>query len=89
MKDRQSGLTPVNEIMLRHLTQDEALPLLDKFLHDSYLANMPQVRIVHGKGTGTLRMMVLRYISGHPLVKSHRPAMPWEGGGGVTVAELS
>ena len=86
---QQLGPTPVNEVMLRHLTQDEALPLLDKFLHDAYMANLSQVRIVHGKGTGTLRLMVVRYLSSHPLVKNHRPGGYGEGESGVTIAELA
>jgi DNA mismatch repair protein MutS2 len=89
MKKHHPGLTPVNEVMLRHLTQDEALPVLDKFLHDAYMANLPEVRIVHGKGTGTLRLMVVRYLGAHPLVKGYRPGGYGEGGSGVTVAELA
>ena len=80
---------PVNEVRLRHLTIDEALPKLDQFLHDAYMAGLFQVRIIHGKGTGTLRNMVQKHLSSHPLVKSHRPGEYGEGGSGVTVAELS
>ena len=80
---------PVNEVRLRHLTIDEALPKLDQFLHDAYMAGLFQVRIIHGKGTGTLRSMVQKHLASHPLVKSHRPGEYGEGGSGVTIAELS
>ena len=80
---------PASEVHLRHLTIDEALPKLDQFLHDAYMAGLYQVRIIHGKGTGTLRSMVQQHLSSHPLVKSHRPGEYGEGGSGVTVAELS
>ncbi len=80
---------PGPEIMLRRLTVDEALIRLDKFLNDMYLAGLDSVRIVHGKGTGTLRLAVRRELARHPLVESFRQGDPWEGGEGVTVAYLS
>lgn len=80
---------PRPELMLRRLTVDEALARLDKFLHEMYVAGMDSVRIVHGKGTGTLRLAVRRELAHHPLVDSFRPGDPWEGGEGVTVAYLS
>ena len=48
----------IDEIYLRHLTVDEALLKLDKYLNDAFMAGLYQVRIVHGKGTGTLRQAV-------------------------------
>ncbi|MBM3133647.1 MAG: hypothetical protein FJZ95_11545 [Chloroflexi bacterium] len=75
--------------MLRRMTVDEALVKLDRFLNDTYLAGLDSVRIVHGKGTGTLRLEVRRELARHPLVRSFRPGDPWEGGAGVTVAYLS
>ncbi len=80
---------PDNELRLRHLTVDEALPKLDQYLHDAYMAGLSQVKIIHGKGTGTLRLLVRRELVRHPLVRSHRPGLYGEGGEGVTVAELS
>ena len=77
------------ELRLRRLTVDEALPLLHQFLHDTYIAGFRQVRIIHGKGTGTLRLMVRRELAGHPLVKSFRSGERDDGGDGVTVAELA
>lgn len=80
---------PGPELMLRRLAVDEALARLDKFLHEMYVAGLDSVRIVHGKGTGTLRLAVRRELARHPLVESFRPGDPWEGGEGVTVAYLS
>ena len=78
-----------NELRLRHLTVDEALLRLDQYLHDAFMSGLIQVRIIHGKGTGTLRQEVRRQLAGHPLVKSFRPGGYGEGGEGVTVAELA
>ena len=80
---------PTDELHLRHLTLDEALPKLDKYLHDAFMAGLYQVRIIHGKGTGTLRQAVRKKLDKHPLVDSYRPAVYGEGGGGVTIVELS
>jgi DNA mismatch repair protein MutS2 len=71
------------------LTLDEALPRLDRFLHDTYRTGLKQVRIIHGKGTGTLREMVRRVLGKHPLVKYFRAGDKTEGGEGVTIAEFS
>jgi DNA mismatch repair protein MutS2 len=82
-------MTVSDELHLRHLTLDEALPLLDKYLNDAFMAGFYQVRIIHGKGTGTLRLAVRRILDKHPLVDSYRPAGYGEGSGGVTIVELS
>ena len=80
---------PLNELHLRQLTIDEALPKLDKYLNDAFMAGLYQVRIIHGKGTGTLRQVVREKLSHHPLVESYRPAGYGEGGAGVTIVELA
>ncbi len=80
---------PVNEVHLRHLTLEEALPKLDRYLHDAFMAGLYQVRVVHGKGTGTLRQAVRERLSKHPLVSSYRPGGYGEGEAGVTVVELA
>ena len=79
---------PINEIHLRRLTVDEALLKLDQYLDDAFMAGLYQVRVVHGKGTGTLRQVVRERLSKHPLVKSYRPGEYGEGGAGVTIVEL-
>jgi DNA-nicking Smr family endonuclease len=77
------------ELDLHHLTVDEALPKLEGFLYDAYRAGLFRVWIVHGKGTGTLRREVARYLSSHSLVKSYCEADRWHGGLGATEVELS
>ena len=77
-----------DEIHLRHLTVDEALLKLDKYLNDSFMAGLYQVRVIHGKGTGTLREVVRKQLARHPLVESYRPGEYGEGGAGVTIAIL-
>ena len=79
----------INEVRLRHLTVDEALLKLDQYLHDAFMAGLYQVKVIHGKGTGTLRQAAREHLSHHPLVKSHRPGKYGEGGGGVTIVELA
>jgi DNA mismatch repair protein MutS2 len=88
-KDYYSAAPAANELWLRHLTIDEALPRLDRFLHDSFVVGMTQVRVIHGKGTGTLREMVRRELKKHPLVKAFRPGGRTEGGEGVTVVDFT
>ena len=86
----QSHIPSVSdEVHLRRLTVDEALLKLDKYLNDAFMAGFYQVRVIHGKGTGTLRETVRRELAKHPLVKSYRPGVYGEGGAGVTVVELS
>jgi DNA mismatch repair protein MutS2 len=82
-------MTVSDELHLRHLTLDEALPRLDKYLNDAFMAGLYRVRIVHGKGTGTLRQTVRKILDKHPLVDSYRPGISGEGGAGVTIVELS
>lgn len=77
------------EIHLRRLTVDEALFRLERYLNDAYLAGMATVRVIHGKGTGTLRQAVREELEAHPLVKSFRRANLDEGGEGATIVELS
>jgi DNA mismatch repair protein MutS2 len=85
----RANTTPViGEIHLRRLTVDEALPKLDKYLNDAFMAGLHQVRVIHGKGTGTLRQVVREQLAKHPLVKSYRAGEYGEGGAGVTIAEL-
>ncbi|MDO8687765.1 MAG: Smr/MutS family protein [Dehalococcoidales bacterium] len=79
----------IDEVYLRHLTVDEALLKLDKDLHDAFMAGSYQVRVIHGKGTGTLRRMVSEQLAKHPLVQSYRPGEYGEGGAGVTIVRLA
>jgi DNA mismatch repair protein MutS2 len=79
---------PNVELDMRGRRVEESIPELEKYLDDAFLAGMPFVRIVHGKGTGALRQAVRQQLRGHPLVKSHRSGERGEGGSGVTVAYL-
>lgn len=76
------------EINLLGKTVDEALSSLDKYLDDAYLAHLPSVRIVHGKGTGALRKAVQDYLRRCKYVKSYRQGEYGEGDAGVTIAEF-
>jgi len=80
---------PAAEIHLRRLTVDEALFRLDRFLNEVFMAGLPWVRVIHGKGTGTLRQAVRQELENSPLVKSFRPAGFGEGGSGATIVELA
>ena len=77
-----------NEVHLRRMQVADALIVLDKALNEFFVQDVGSVRVVHGKGTGTLRQAVRNALSVHPLVKSFRPAFLHEGGEGVTIAEL-
>lgn len=74
------------EINLLGKTVDEALAELDKYLDDAYLARLPQVRIVHGKGTGALRKAVQGHLKKIKYVESFRLGEHGEGDAGVTIA---
>ena len=76
------------EINLLGKTVDEALAVLDKYLDDAYLAHLPSVRIVHGKGTGALRNAVQNHLRRVKYVKSFRLGEFGEGDAGVTIAEF-
>lgn len=76
------------EINLIGKTTDEAIPLLDKYLDDAYLAHLPSVRIVHGKGTGALRNAVQAHLKRLKYVKSFHLGEFGEGDAGVTIAEF-
>lgn len=76
------------EINLLGRTVDEALSELDKYLDDAYLAHLPSVRVVHGKGTGALRNAVHNYLRKNRVVKSYRLGEYGEGDAGVTIVEF-
>ncbi len=78
-----------SEIEVRGRLVDEVLPDLDKYLDDAFRAGLPWVRIIHGRGTGTLARAVRHMLSLHALVKSYEVASRQEGGEGVTIAHLA
>jgi len=73
------------EINLLGKTVDEALPVLDKYLDDAYLAHLPSVRVVHGKGTGALRNAVHGHLRRLKYIKEYRLGEYGEGDAGVTI----
>ncbi len=79
------SLSVSTEINLLGKTVDEALPALDKYLDDAYLAHLPSVRVVHGKGTGALRSAVHNHLKRLKYVKDFRLGEYGEGDAGVTI----
>jgi DNA mismatch repair protein MutS2 len=77
-----------NEINLVGRKVDEALDLTDKFLDDAFLAQMTEVRVVHGSGTGALRQAIADFLAAHPHVARFQFAPQNQGGRGVTVVTL-
>ena len=76
------------ELLLLGRTTDEARDIVEKYLDDAFLAGLPTVRLIHGKGSGALRKAVRDLLTAHPLVDSFRDGEPAEGGPGATVAAL-
>ena len=73
------------EVNLIGMTTDEAIPELDKYLDDAYLAHLPQVRVVHGRGTGALKNAVHKHLKKLKYVKDFRLGVFGEGDSGVTI----
>ncbi len=76
------------QLDMRGMRANEIESLLDRYLNDAYLSDLSEVRLVHGKGTGTLRKIVRDVLSAHPLVTSYSGGIDGEGGEGVTIAKL-
>jgi len=76
------------ELDLRGKRADEVEWALDSYLNAASLANLSEVRIIHGIGTGAVRKIVRELLASHPLVKSFRPGVRGEGGDGATVVGL-
>ena len=81
--------SPGMELDLRGQTTEEGLHCLELYLDDAYVAELPWVRIIHGKGSGVLRAAVRQALNNHPLVSSYRAGEDGEGGDGVTVVKLA
>ncbi len=76
------------QLDMRGMRASEIEGMLDRYLNDAYLSDLSEVRLVHGKGTGTLRKIVRDVLSAHPLVTSYSGGVDGEGGEGVTIAKL-
>ena len=68
---------------------EDALTRLEDYLDAAYMAGLPFVRIIHGKGTGALRKAVQDMVGAHPLTRRWERGRPDEGGDGVTVVFLA
>jgi DNA mismatch repair protein MutS2 len=80
---------PPSEILLRRKTIEEALAELEARLNQAFLSGLATLRVVHGKGTGTLRRAIHRHLGSHPLVDSFQIAEAAEGGEGATIVHIS
>jgi len=93
LSDRRGGqgvrTDAASEVSLRGLTVEEAEPLLARAIDDAVLADLPYLRIIHGKGTGVLRDFVQSVLKRDPRVKRFSLAPANQGGHGVTVAEFA
>jgi len=76
------------ELDLRGKRAEAIEGLLDSYLNDAAVSNLPWVRIIHGHGTGVVKQIVRDMLSRHSLVKSFRPGERTEGGDGVSIANL-
>jgi len=78
----------ISELNVIGATVDEALARLEKFLDQSTLGDLSELRIVHGHGTGQLRRAVGKFLKEHPLVERFETAPENQGGGGATIVYL-
>jgi Mismatch repair ATPase (MutS family) len=76
------------EVDLRGMTGDEAVTVMERYLDGAKRANLTSVRVIHGKGTGALRIAVQNSLKRNPIVKSFRLGHYGEGETGVTVVEF-
>ncbi len=82
------GVDPTAVLDLRGKTAEEALDLTIVALDKAAMSGMPQLRIIHGHGTGRLKTVLREYLSGSPYVAAFRGGERGEGGDGVTIAQL-
>jgi DNA mismatch repair protein MutS2 len=87
---REMKLTVIsNEIDIRGMDSIEAISVLERYLDEAMRSNATSVRIIHGKGTGTLRAAVHQALKKNKYVKKYRLGVYGEGEDGVTIAEFS
>jgi DNA mismatch repair protein MutS2 len=81
--------SPGLELDLRGKRADDAIDELERYLDAAFVAGLPFVRVIHGKGTGKLREVVRQFLRGHAHVRSFESGGDKEGGDGVTVIKLA
>ncbi len=81
--------SPPLELHVHGWTVDDALEELDRRLDAAFLAGMPYIRVIHGKGTGRLRRAIRQALAESPYVASFESGQPSEGGDGVTIVRLN
>jgi DNA mismatch repair protein MutS2 len=81
--------SPGLELHLRGHMVEDAIPAVDEYIDQAYMAGLPWVHIVHGRGTGALRKAIRDHLRGHPLVKEYGKAPENQGGDGVTVVKFA
>lgn len=77
-----------SELMLRHLTIDESIPLLEKFIDNAIILKLPQVKIIHGKKGGVIRKAVHEYLKNSCYIESYTYAQYYDGSYGATIAKI-
>jgi DNA mismatch repair protein MutS2 len=85
LQPREGMLSELNVI---GMTVDQAIDRVSRFLDDTLVTDIHEIRIVHGHGTGQLRKGLHQFLKGHPLVMKYAPAPDNQGGGGATIVEL-
>jgi DNA mismatch repair protein MutS2 len=88
VKSAPRDASAASEINVIGMTVEQATELVDKFLDDAALAHLPQVRIIHGHGTGTLRKGLAEFLRAHPLVARQAFETEEHGGKAITCVEL-
>ena len=78
----------LSELNVIGMTVDQAVDRVSRFLDDTLVTDLQQVRIVHGHGTGQLRKGIAAFLKTHPQVEKHYAAPDNQGGGGATIVEL-
>jgi DNA mismatch repair protein MutS2 len=86
LQPRGGGL--LSELNVIGNTVDEAIARVERFLDESTVTDLRELRIVHGHGTGQLRRAIADFLKNHPLVARFAPAPQDQGGGGATIVEL-
>ena len=87
-KESLRSLAATPELDIRGMLPEEAEGVVNLFIDNAVLGNLPSVRIIHGKGTGVLRKAVQTQLKRDKRIKSYRNGLYGEGEDGVTIAEL-